>query len=69
MDRIDTISISMIVLVAMGIIGMYLGKIDLTGVMTIEGLAVAVSLAAAQLQKYKCQLCPYYPKVGVPDIS
>lgn len=60
MDRIDVISIGMFIMVIMGIAGMYIGAIDLTGVITIEGLAVAVSIAAGQLQKYKCQLCPLY---------
>lgn len=60
MDRIDTITYGMILMVIMGIGGMYIGAIDLAGVVTIEGLAVAVSLGAAQLQKYKCQLCGYY---------
>lgn len=69
MDRIDMISIGMFVLVIMGIGGMYIGAIDLTGVITIEGLAVAVSIAAGQLQKYKCQLCPLYIKAAGTDTS
>lgn len=64
MDRIDIISIGMFVLVIMGIGGMYIQAIDLAGVVTIEGLAVAVSIAAGQLQKYKCQLCPLYIKAS-----
>lgn len=60
MDRIDIISYGMFIITMMGIAGMYIGAIDLTGVVTIEGLAVAVSIAAGQLQKYKCEVCGYY---------
>lgn len=69
MDRIDMISMGMFVLVIMGVIGMYIGAVDLAGVITIEGLAVAVSIAAGQLQKYKCQLCPLYLKEAAKDTS
>lgn len=60
----DIIGIGMLIMVIMGIIGMYIGRIDLAGVVTIEGLAVAVSLGAAQLQKYSCQNCQLYIKAN-----
>lgn len=69
MELYDVVVVGMFLLVIMGVVGMYLGSVDLSGVVTIEGLAVALSLAAAQLQKYKCQLCPYYPKTGSKDIA
>lgn len=59
MDRIDIIMFGMLIMVIMGIFGMYIHAIDLAGVVTIEGLAVAVSIGAAQLQKYSCQVCNY----------
>lgn len=61
-ETIDIISIGMLLMVIMGIGGMYIHAIDLAGVVTIEGLAVAVSLGAVQLQKYRCQNCPLYLK-------
>lgn len=64
MDSIDVISFGMLLMVIMGIGGMYIHAIDLAGVVTIEGLAVAVSIGAAQLQKYRCNFCALYQKAS-----